>query len=550
MKILRGVTLILGALAVLSVASLALSALLSPDISPLDGPVSAASLQDSTPAPSAELTIVKGIASGSGGYLDCDGLIAPGDVISYTIDFTNTGEITATGIIIVDDYEETKVANISGISEPGTYDGGTIVWELGPLGVGERGSVSYSAKLSDVFPPGSGDVKNTATISGDEGLQASDACPLRVRQPDLTVDERWKLVGDKDGDQMADPGDTIRYTIEFENIGAADATGVTIVDDYEEEFVASITVVDRQGEDTGTAIVWDLGVIEVGSSGSVAYEATLKDDFPPGSVNVENTITVKCDEVEPAIITNIVMVTRPRVALQKSAELALDVDEDGEIGPGDAIRYTIEYENTGDAPATGVTIVDQYDRGRMISVCCIEPPGRDDRYSITWDLGTLQAGASGYVKYEGTLGSFPAGLTEVRNKATIFTAELIPVSSEVSSTVKVVPTPTPEPAPVPPVEGPTAGIFAAQPQALILLLFVTGLGGVVGLIYAGLHIELAEGRGNERLLVMLEGTAVHLIICAVIVLALGGGIKSEAAAAILSAVAGYVFGRARGRSQE
>jgi uncharacterized repeat protein (TIGR01451 family) len=548
-KIVRGVTVILGALAVLSVASLALSALLWHRISPLSVPASAASLQDATPAPSAALQISKRIASSANGDLAGNGVVRPGAVISYTIDFTNTGQITATGVYIVDDYAETLVSDMLSISDGGGVDAGKIVWDLGSLLAGEAGSVSYAAILSEAFPPGSSNVENTAAIGTDAGLQARGASWVVVEQPDLTAIQVRELVNDLDEDEAIDPGDTIKYVIEYKNTGRADATGVTIVHDYDEGFIVEVASIDHGGEEENGTITWDLGTVPADHSDSVSYEARLRADFPPGRANIEDRVTIDCDELGPAAVPGSAIVKRPILTLLKKGELAQDVDEDGEIGPGDVVRYTIEYQNTGDADATEVTIVDNYDRAHMTGIRVIEEPGRDDGYTISWDLGTVKVAEGGSVSYMGMLGNFPVGSTDVRNRATIVSAELPPVSKEFSTTVRVVATPTPEPTPVPSVEGPTAGIFAAKPETLILLLFVTGLGGVVGLIYAGVHIELAEGRGNERLLVILEGIAVHLIICAVIVLALGGGIKSEAAAAILSAVAGYVFGRARSRGQ-
>ncbi len=69
----------------------------------------------------------------------------------------------------------------------------------------------------------------------------------------------------------AEAGGTITYTLTYFNNGDADATQVTIVDDYDEGYLSitdpgSGVVHDNPGE-----IQWDIGTVPVGGSGSVSY---------------------------------------------------------------------------------------------------------------------------------------------------------------------------------------------------------------------------------------------------------------------------------------
>jgi uncharacterized repeat protein (TIGR01451 family) len=166
-------------------------------------------------------------------------------------------------------------------------------------------------------------------------------------------------VTDLDGDGKVVPGDTIKYTISFSNTGQITATSVILVDDYDEVLIKSISNITGEGEDDGKTITWELGTLASGKGGSVSYEATLKDTFPPGSVSMENTATINSDETEPARAAETVPVQRPKLTITKARE-AIDLDDDGVIDAGDAIKYKITYENKGDAAAANVVVVDDY----------------------------------------------------------------------------------------------------------------------------------------------------------------------------------------------
>lgn len=51
----------------------------------------------------------------------------------------------------------------------------------------------------------------------------------------------------------------------------------------------------------------------------------------------------------------------PSISLSKSDALLVDQDHDGQVTPGDTLRYTLALENSGSADASGVTLVDVLD---------------------------------------------------------------------------------------------------------------------------------------------------------------------------------------------
>jgi len=110
------------------------------------------------------------------------------------------------------------------------------------------------------------------------------------------------------------PGDTIKYTISYQNNSTQSTTGVYITDDYDQAHLSTPTNFQQTGGHFGTAPYNDGSLLrwpnETGSvtlpahaSGSVSYEANLPDPFPAGATFINNTACIEptnpnvCDEV-------------------------------------------------------------------------------------------------------------------------------------------------------------------------------------------------------------------------------------------------------------
>lgn len=101
--------------------------------------------------------------------------------------------------------------------------------------------------------------------------------------------------------------------------------------------------------------------------------------------------------------------------------------------PGDTLHYVITYGNTGNAATDNVTITDNPDETYIATISGISGGGAYNGDEITWNIGTLDPGASGSVSYDATLhgaGSFPTGTTTVDNIAVV--SGTYPVNNQVS----------------------------------------------------------------------------------------------------------------------
>jgi uncharacterized repeat protein (TIGR01451 family) len=225
------------------------------------------------------------------------GLIVPSDNICYTITYFNNGNADADNVVITDDPDENWVdVDVNTISDSGNYAGGVITWDIGTVGVGQGGSVSYCVTLKGpgAFAAGDTAVANTSCIGQVE--QDPLACTTRV----IHVEAHPTFEVDKEADvETASPGDTVNYTITVCNDGNAAADNVTITDDPDENYIANIITISAGGTYDGDIITWDIGTLNPGECYQVNYSVALKgaDSFSEDTTPVLNTACVSevCD---------------------------------------------------------------------------------------------------------------------------------------------------------------------------------------------------------------------------------------------------------------
>lgn len=167
--------------------------------------------------------------------LGADGILNAGDVINYTFEVTNTGNVTLSAITIAD-------VNV-------TVNGGP----LASLAVGASDATTFSAAYTILQADmDAGSVTNTATVTGmtpgggsvtgvsDDPANTNDVDPDGDGNPsdptitDLPSNGSMELIKtstiDDGGDGFADPGDTITYNFTVRNVGNVTLENITITD--------------------------------------------------------------------------------------------------------------------------------------------------------------------------------------------------------------------------------------------------------------------------------------------------------------------------------
>jgi uncharacterized repeat protein (TIGR01451 family) len=156
----------------------------------------------------------------------------PGERISYNLAYNNVGNQGATGVVITETVPAyttfAPAASTPGwLCTPNNSAGSRCMITVGIVAVDQAGAVTFAVTVDPQLPAGVDLTNNLARI-GDDGAngsdpntdnnQALDLTPLNAA-PNLTVEKSADL-------SVVRPGDRVRYSLLYANIGNQDATGV------------------------------------------------------------------------------------------------------------------------------------------------------------------------------------------------------------------------------------------------------------------------------------------------------------------------------------
>jgi uncharacterized repeat protein (TIGR01451 family) len=310
----------------------------------------------------------------------------PGDVITYSFESVNTGNVTLRDVAITDELE--------GLSEL-TYD-----WpgDAGVLKPGETvtATATYAITQADID---AGHVANRATSHGTPPSgDPVDSPPAETDTP-LTPEPGISLTKKADATAISNPaapGDVITYSFESVNTGNVTLRDVAITDEL--EGLSELTYewpgeagVLQPGETVTATATYALTQTDI-DAGHVANKATAH-GTPPSGPPVDS----------PPAETDTPLTPEPGISLTKKAA-------DSAIGtpakPGDVITYSFESVNTGNVTLRDVAITDELEG---LSQLTYDWPG---------DAGVLKPGetVTATATYALTQADIDAG--HVANKAT------------------------------------------------------------------------------------------------------------------------------------
>ncbi len=284
------------------------------------------------------MTIDKAFVSVTGGNGN-DVADAAGDVLNYTVTVTNTGNVTLTGVTVVDPLTGQNISDVT----------------LAP-GASQEFDTSYELTQDDLDNRGGGDddIDNTATADSNETDESSDSAtvPL-VYAPAMTIDKAFVSVTGGNGNDVADAaGDALNYTVTVTNTGNVTLTGVTVVDPLTGQNISDVTLAP------GASQVYE-----------TSYTLT-QDDLDSrggGDDDIDNTATADSNETDESSDSETVpLVLNPAINIDKVTVYGA-TSGDGLTGitAGDAIGWFYTVTNTGNVALADVTVVDDHGTAGM-----------------------------------------------------------------------------------------------------------------------------------------------------------------------------------------
>ncbi|WP_158531204.1 DUF7507 domain-containing protein, partial [Algoriphagus chordae] len=286
---------------------------------------------------------------------------AVGDVIDYTIEVANTGNVSISGIALTDP-NTTGITLTSGDNAP-----------TGTLDVGETWiyTATHVVTQADID---AGSYSNTATATGTDPSgtlpspeNSNEVTVDAVPSPELTVDK--SATGQNP--TYSQVGSSIPYTVEVENTGNVS--------------VSNIVVTDPLATTGPTYVSGDTGSDDVMSPGETwVYTLThqvTQADLDAGSIL--NTATADGDPASGTLVpadgsNTINAVLNPNINLVKTA------NKTGYATAGETIEYYININNSGNVTLNGFTVED-VNTGDTFNVPSITP-GETQTYTVTYTV--------------------------------------------------------------------------------------------------------------------------------------------------------------------
>ena len=319
---------------------------------------------------------------------------APTEVIlgqdyDYVIKVTNLTDGALENVVV----NETPDSNlkISSSSPSGRANDGRYSWNLGNLGPNASKTISIRASATAV-----GSVEACCDVNWDAVVCST----TKVVQPKLS------LV--KTGTEETLVCDPIVYKLTVTNGGSGQARNVVINDNLPD----GVTTLSGK-----KSVRINVGTLDAGQSKnySIRCKATKTGTF-------RNTAEASAAGLKAKSGTVTTKVTAPKLAIEKTGTRKAFI--------GRNINYTIKVTNTGNGVAKDTVVTDPVPAGTRFLTA--SDGGALNGDVVTWNLGTLQPGASRTL----TMRVKAGGEAMVRNTATVkaYCAEAVSATHETSIT--------------------------------------------------------------------------------------------------------------------
>ena len=220
------------------------------------------------PLPPPELSITK-----SDGRTTAE----PGDVLTYTLHYENTGRGPAYDVLITDTLPPDYVSYLSCATAVGSCSAtdGQVVFSLGTVDPGASGDVTVVVRLDDAFPVGTTRLTNRAVISTS---MPGDDPGNNTAEDVTTVSAHASLqITKADTPDPVEAGALLTYTLSWEIVGNAFVNDTTITD----ALPAEVTFVSASGGGTYNAdrhcVRWNLGTRTPGSQEDLTLVVRVKE---------------------------------------------------------------------------------------------------------------------------------------------------------------------------------------------------------------------------------------------------------------------------------
>ena len=299
--------------------------------------------------------------------------VEAGDYLTYTLTYSNTGNMKATGVVVTDTLDP----NVSYVTASPAPSGGlpdAPFWSVADVAPDQLGQISVTVAVASPLSNGT-TLTNTAWIEADQPVSASATETTTVHSsPVLTITKT-------DWPDPIGVGDFLKYTVVITNSGNENATTVTVTENYDPN--VSFLFANPDPDAGSGNRVWTFSTLVVDVPETIEIFVQVSDTIPGGTV-LTNAVTLDSDQTTPISTTETTEVL-PKSDLVVTQSYIPDI-----VDAGTPLVYSIHYKNNGTSDATNVVITDTYDS--RVDFSSASPP--PDAGNNVWYIGTLEPGDS------------------------------------------------------------------------------------------------------------------------------------------------------------
>ncbi len=318
----------------------------------------------------------------------------PGDIVNYTIAYTNTNPGSQAFNVRLYDFLPAGVQFISASPAPASVSDGTLLFTAPSVGPDTAGhAITVQVRVLS----GHASWLNQTLVTADGITPATDALLITV----TPATDHLQLI--KEGDMAALLHGELEYTLHCENNGLVAYHNVEVFD----VLPTGVTLVSASVPPATVIpplLKWTIGTLPPGAG----WEVDLVAVAPANAEIITNTAVLNAPthtSVQALWATHVIT---------EGAILSVDkAGSDDAVYPGDTLVYTLTYGNKGSITASNIILTDTLPADVVVGDA-LPAPDYVDGQQWVWEVDALGAGDTATIVITTTVASSAAGMLHNR----------------------------------------------------------------------------------------------------------------------------------------